>query len=50
MITGVHWFHKDPQWFLKGELIENVKSLDILGVSFDADHTAHANVRLDKCK
>ena len=45
-------FLEPPVWFLKEEIIENVKSMEILGVTFDSDfgYKSHWNNRSSACR
>ena len=50
-VSGRNLLKDAPSWCLKGNPIENVSSLEVLGVSFgDTDGSMHANKRMDKCR
>ena len=50
MIVSGDRLCKTPEWYLDNCLIENVKSLEILGVQFDQCNTEHVDKRSDKCR
>jgi len=39
-----------PRWYLENECIENVNSMEILGVMFDSKNELHVDNRINKCK
>jgi hypothetical protein len=41
---------KEPRFYLKNKLLENVDHLDILGVQYDAGNKKHVVARSDKCR
>ena len=50
MIISGHSLSAEPVWFLESNRIENVKSLEILGVTFDSKNVEHASKRIEKCR
>ena len=51
MIVGHHKFYAEPRWKLGTNIIENVSSMDILGVAFNNNlkHSIYVNNRIQKC-
>jgi hypothetical protein len=51
MIVGNNILFGEPQWYLGTESIENVKSIEILGVVFNNECKGenHVNTRIQKC-
>ena len=50
MVLSGKYLSQEPKWFLNGSIIENVESLEILGVHFDVYNKKHVEVRTEKCK
>jgi len=50
MIISGDSLMKEPMWYLNSERIENVESLEILGVQFDRKNKDHVYNRSEKCK
>jgi len=50
MIVSGESLSNEPVWQLNGDTIENVSSLDILGVTFNAKNDLHADNRTTKCR
>ena len=52
MVIGKHLFNTEPVWYIgEDQPLENVKCLEILGVSFNSDGRSsdHVNTRISKC-
>ena len=51
MIVGYHKLYVEPRWKLGNNIIENVSSMDILGVAFTNNlrNSTHVNNRIQKC-
>jgi hypothetical protein len=50
MVIGANHLNNEPMWKLGGTAIENVASLEILGVVFESSCTSHVNTRVEKCR
>lgn len=50
MVSSGKILCKEPVWYLKGERIDNVDYLEILGVAFGNNGEMHVHKRIEKCR